>query len=65
MKIAVAADYIAKPEVTFSQDSLGKQFWIAMYNCGFEGWSIYRMFHGAITSNLPADTGNPIPNGFT
>ena len=55
----------SKPDVTFSQDNLGKQFWITMYNRGFKGWSIYRMFDGAITSNLPADTGNPIPTRFT
>ena len=45
--------------------NLGKQFWIAMYNRGFEGWSVYRMFDGAITFNLPADTENPIPTRFT
>ena len=55
----------SKPDVTFSQDNLGKQFWITMYNRGFKGWSIYRMFDGAITSNLPADTGDPIPTRFT
>lgn len=60
-----ATDYLAKPEVAFSQDNLGKQFWIAMYNRGFEGWSVYRMFDGAIDFNLPADTGNPIPTRFT
>ena len=63
--ITGAADYITKPEVAFSQDNLGKQFWIAVYNRGFEGWSVYRMFDGAITFNLPADTGNPIPTRFT
>ena len=36
-----------------------------MYNRGMEGWSVYRMFDGAITFNLPADTGNPIPTRFT
>ena len=35
-----------------------------MYNLGFEGWSVYRMFDGAITSNLPADIGNPISTRF-
>ena len=63
--VAGANDYITKPEVAFSQDNLGKQFWIAMYNRRFEGWSVYRMFDGAITFNLPADTGNPIPTRFT
>ena len=58
-------DYLADPKVTFTQDNLGKQFWIAMYNRGFEGWTVYRMFDGAITFNLPADTGNPIPTRFT
>ena len=36
-----------------------------MYNRRFVGWSVYRIFDGAITLNLPADPGNPIPNRFT
>ena len=59
------SNYITKQEVEYSRDNLGKQFWIAMYNRGMEGWSVYRMFDGAITFNLPADTGNPIPTRFT
>ena len=60
-----AEAYIAKPEIAFSKNNLGKQFWIAMYNRGHEGWSVYRKFDGAIAFNLPENTKNPIPTRFT
>ena len=34
------SNYITKQEVEYSRDNLGKQFWIAMYNRGMEGWSV-------------------------
>lgn len=63
--VSGADDYIAKPEVAYSRNNLGKQFWIAMYNRGFEGWSVYRMFDEAITFNLPEQSEKPIPTRFT
>jgi hypothetical protein len=26
------------------QEKIARQFWIAMYNRGFEGWTVYRLF---------------------
>lgn len=68
---AEAAAYIALNP--FSLQSLAHQFWIAMYNRGFEGWSVYRMYtihfgdgtDAGHVFQVPADTQNPIPTRFT
>lgn len=59
-----AASYIATFGA-YSEAKLAKQFQIAIYNKGFEGWSIYKMYAIHITFAQSADRGNPIPNRFT
>lgn len=64
------ASYVSHPSVSYStapgtwKQKIGKQFWIAMYNRGFEAWTVWRMYD-APGLRLPAATGNPIPNRFT
>jgi hypothetical protein len=42
--------YLANADVAFAtaagtdKEKIAKQFWIAMYNRGFEGWTVYRLF---------------------
>ena len=51
-KVAAAdvTAYLAQANVTFAtatgtdKEKIAKQFWIAMYNRGFEGWTVYRLF---------------------
>ena len=67
---AEIATYLARPDVAYAtapgtwREKIGKQFWIAMYNRGFEAWSAWRKYD-APALNLPADTGNPVPVRFT
>ncbi|WP_066221201.1 SusD/RagB family nutrient-binding outer membrane lipoprotein [Formosa haliotis] len=60
--------YLAKPEVAYDaanwKTSIGNQFWLAMYNRGFEGWTVWRTYDTPMF-NLPADTGNPVPTRYT
>ncbi|WP_312077097.1 SusD/RagB family nutrient-binding outer membrane lipoprotein [Chryseobacterium sp.] len=62
--------YLARPDVAYTsapgtwKQKLAKQFWIAMYNRGFEAWSVWRMYDGPVL-RLPAATGTPVPNRFT
>ncbi|MGS2738591.1 SusD/RagB family nutrient-binding outer membrane lipoprotein [Sinomicrobium sp. M5D2P17] len=62
--------YLAKPEVDYAtapgtwQEKIGMQFWIAMYNRGFEAWNVWRRFSSP-ELRLPVSTGNPIPLRFT
>ncbi|WP_445381484.1 SusD/RagB family nutrient-binding outer membrane lipoprotein [Robiginitalea sp. IMCC43444] len=64
------ATYLAQPEVAYStasgdwREKIGLQFWLAMYNRGFEGWTAWRTFDTPVL-NLPAITGNPIPTRYT
>lgn len=64
------ATYLAQPDVAYStapgtwKEKIGKQFWIAMYNRGFEGWTVWRMYN-APQLNLPAATGSSVPLRFT
>ncbi|WBV61792.1 SusD/RagB family nutrient-binding outer membrane lipoprotein [Chryseobacterium camelliae] len=64
------ATYLARPDVNYAtapgtwKQKIAKQFWIAMYNRGFEAWTVWRMYD-APTLSLPAATGNPVPNRFT
>lgn len=60
------AGYLANPDVAYDtaagdwRQKIGTQFWLAMYNRGHEGWTIWRKFdHPQL--NLPALSGNPIP----
>ena len=69
---ADAPAYIASLSA-YSEQNLAHQFWLAMYNRGFEGWFVYRKYtnhFGDGTSatdvfQVPADTENPIPTRFT
>lgn len=42
--------YLAQESVDFTtalgtdKEKIAKQFWISMYNRGFEGWTVYRLF---------------------
>lgn len=62
--------YLANPNVSYStapgtwKEKIGKQFWIAMYNRGFEAWNVWRKYD-APALRLPASTGNPVPLRFT
>lgn len=62
--------YLARPDVNYAsapgtwKEKIGKQFWIAMYNRGFEAWSVYRKYD-APGLRLPAETGRPVPKRFT
>ena len=67
--VAVAA-YLANPSVAYAtaagtwRQKIGFQFWLAMYNRGFEGWSIYRKYD-APTLNVAVESGLPVPNRYT
>ena len=69
---ADAPAYIASLSA-YSEQNLAHQFWLAMYNRGFEGWFVYRKYtnhFGDGTSatdvfQVPLDTENPIPTRFT
>lgn len=62
--------YLAQPNVAYStapgtwKQKIGTQFWIAMYDQGFEGWTAWRKYD-APELNLPAVTGSPVPTRFT
>ena len=51
-----SAAYLAQENVAFAtaegtdKEKIAQQFWIAMYNRGFEGWTVYRLFDAP---NLP------------
>lgn len=67
---ANVADYLLNPEVAYTtatgewRQKIGQQFWLAMYNRGFEGWSGWRTYD-VPELNLPALTGNPVPTRYT
>ena len=64
------ADYLSHPEVDYAtapgdwRQKIGLQFWLAMYNRGFEGWTAWRTYDTP-TLNLPALTENPVPTRYT
>lgn len=64
------ADYLAKPEVDYATAAgtwkvkIGNQFWIAMFNRGYEAWTAWRTYDTP-TFNLPVETGNPVPTRYT
>lgn len=61
-----ADDYLAQSDVAYdgTQDQLALQFWIAMFDNSFEGWSVWRLYD-APELNTPADTGLPVPLRYT
>ncbi|MNQ34259.1 Susd and RagB outer membrane lipoprotein [compost metagenome] len=62
--------YLAKPSVAYGtatgtwRQKIGFQFWLAMYNRGFEGWCVYRKFD-APTMNVADQSKLPVPNRYT
>ena len=46
------------------RQKIGFQYWLAMYNRGFEGWCVYRKFD-APTMNIADESGLPVPNRYT
>lgn len=67
---AEADAYLAQPNVAYAtaagtwKQKIGTQYWIAMYNKGFEGWNVWRRLD-APTFNLPQATQNPVPTRYT
>ena len=63
---AEATAYLAQPSVAYdgSNAQFATQFWLAMYNNAFEGWSVWRKYD-APALVLPEDTGNPVPLRYT
>lgn len=61
---AAIDSYITQVDVAFDaanwRESIGEQFWLAMFDNPFQGWAVWRKFD-APTFNLPEDTGNPVP----
>ena len=67
---ADATAYLANVDVAFAtaagtdKEKIAKQFWIAMYNRGFEGWTVYRLFDAPTLQN--SGTLNlPVPKRYT
>jgi hypothetical protein len=51
------ATYLASDKVAFAtapgtdKEKIANQFWISMYNRGFEGWTVYRIFDSPVLQN--------------
>lgn len=64
------SDYMANPDVAYStapgtwRQKIGLQFWLAMFNRGFEGWTVWRKFDWP-AFQLPVDNMNPLPFRYT
>jgi hypothetical protein len=62
--------YLANADVAFAtaagsdKEKIAKQFWIAMYNRGFEGWTVYRLFD-APTLQKSGTLNLPVPKRYT
>ena len=61
--------YLSNPSVAYTtsgtwRQKIGLQFWIAMYNRGFEGWSVYRKYDAPVL-NIAAGSGLPVPTRYT
>ena len=63
-------DYLNRSDVAYNtaagdwKEKIAKQFWIAMYNRGFEGWYVYRKFD-APQLNIAANSQLPVPKRYT
>jgi hypothetical protein len=61
--------YLANSSVAYTtatgtwRQKIGLQFWIAMYNRGFEGWSVYRKYDAPVL-NVAASSGLPVPKRY-
>jgi hypothetical protein len=64
------ATYLARTDVAYAtatgtwRQKIGFQFWLAMYNRGFEGWSVKRKYD-APAFNTAAVSGLPLPTRYT
>jgi hypothetical protein len=64
------ATYLARTDVAYAtatgtwREKIGFQFWLAMYNRGFEGWSVKRKYD-APAFNTAAVSGLPLPTRYT
>lgn len=62
--------YLAQPSVAWAtapgdwKQKVGLQYWLAMYNKGFDGWTVYRRLD-APQLNVAATSGLPVPKRFT
>lgn len=67
---ADTAAYLANADVAFAtapgtdQEKIAKQFWISMYNRGFEGWTVYRLFDAPTLQNS-GTLDLPVPKRYT
>lgn len=61
--------YLAQPDVAYAtapgtwKEKIGKQFWLAMYNRGFEGWTHWRRLD-APTLNIAAFSQQNVPHRY-
>ncbi|WP_416440149.1 SusD/RagB family nutrient-binding outer membrane lipoprotein [Leeuwenhoekiella sp. A16] len=62
----VAEDYLAQTDVTYdgTSEQLAKQFWIAMFDNPFQGWSVWRKFDAPELA-IPEEYETPVPLRFT
>lgn len=64
------SSYLANPAVDYAtatgtwRQKIGFQFWLAMYNRGFEGWCVYRKYDAPVF-NVAAESGLPVPKRYT
>lgn len=62
--------YLATPAVDYTtaagtwREKIGFQFWLAMYNRGFEGWCVYRKYDTPVM-NTAVSSGLPVPKRYT
>ncbi|WP_291071446.1 SusD/RagB family nutrient-binding outer membrane lipoprotein [Empedobacter sp. UBA5637] len=67
---AQADIYLAQPNVAYStapgswKEKLAMQYWLAMYNKGFDAWTVIRRLD-APKMNIAAELGLPFPSRFT
>jgi len=67
---ADADKYLSNPKVTYStavgtwKEKIGFQFWLALYNRGWEAWTVYRRLDYPILE-APADAVSALPLRFT
>jgi len=67
---ADADTYLSNPEVAYStaagtwEEKIGFQFWLALYNRGWEAWTVYRRLDSPILE-APADAVSALPLRFT
>jgi hypothetical protein len=64
------ASYLLNPSVAYAtapgdwRVKIGNQFWLAMYNRGFEGWTVWRKYNTP-TFNIPDVSELPVPTRYT